>query len=186
MQGTYYADQIQKMETSGHIKKQSLYDPSQPVYAACDLGYSDSTAFWFWQTRPDGVAIIDYYEAHGKALPHYFDMLDSKGYEYDTIWLPHDARAKTLQTGRSTVEQFLEHYGDRCTVSITPNLKVQHGIDATRLVLEHCYFDQENCADGIETLRAYKRNYDEVSKSFTDKPRMIGLHTALTRFGICL
>ena len=170
VQGTYYADQIQKLENNGQISEQNLYDPTQPVHAACDLGYSDSTAFWFWQTRPDGVAVIDYYEAHGKALPHYFEMLDAKPYEYDTIWLPHDARAKTLQTGRSTIEQFLEHVSGDVHVAITPQLKVQHGIDAARMVLNHCFFDQTQCSDGIEALRAYKRNYDEVSKSFTDKP----------------
>lgn len=169
VEGTYYADQIQKLESNGQIKEQHLFNPEQPVSVACDLGFSDSTAFWFWQTRPDGVAVIDYYEAHGKALPHYFEMLDDRPYSYDTIWLPHDARAKTLQTGRSTIEQFVENMGADAHVAITPQMKVQHGIDAARLVLGHCHFDQHQTADGIEALRAYKRNYDETTKSFTDK-----------------
>jgi len=170
VEGTYYASIIGEMEASGHIKSQALYDPNQPVNVACDLGYSDSTAFWFWQTRPDGIAIIDHYENAGKALPHYFQMLDDKPYTYDTIWLPHDSRAKTLQTGRSTIEQFVEHMADSCRVSITPNLSIQHGIDAARLVLRHCYFAQDACTDGIEALRAYKRQYNEVTKAFSDKP----------------
>ncbi len=170
VEGTYYASQIQRLEESGRIKSQVLYDPMQPVSVACDLGYSDSTAFWFWQNRPDGVAVIDYYEASGKALPHYFNMLSDKGYTYETIWLPHDARAKTLQTGRSTVEQFLEAFGSKTGIRITPSLKVQHGIDAARLVLEHCWFDADACGDGVEALRAYKRRYDEVLKCFSDNP----------------
>lgn len=170
VEGTYYASQITQMEQSGRIKGQTLYDPSQPVHAACDLGFSDSTAFWFWQLRPDGIAVIDHYEAHGQALSHYFAMLEDKGYLYDTIWLPHDARAKTLQTGRSTVEQFVEHFNGAFNVRITPNLKIQHGIDAARLVLGHCWIDYDSCTDGVEALRAYKRRYDEVTKSFSDSP----------------
>jgi hypothetical protein len=51
-----------------------------------------------------------------------------------------------------------------------PQLKVQHGIDAARLILPKCHFNQATCADGIEALRAYRRVYSELTKSFTDKP----------------
>jgi phage terminase large subunit len=91
---------------------------------------------WFWQPRPDGLAIIDYYENHSQPLQHYFDFLDSTGYEFDTLWLPHDARARTLQTGRSTVEQFIDKYKDSpVRIDIVPMLKKQHGIDSATLVL---------------------------------------------------
>jgi len=165
--GTYYASIIDMIEKNNQTNKLDLYDPNFPVSAACDLGFTDSTAFWFWQLKPDGVAIIDYYEAHSEPLQHYFDHLQSMSYEYDTIWLPHDARAKTLQTGRSTIEQFLE-YGFPCR--ITPSLKLQHGIDAARLVLPMCHFDKK-AQDGIEALRAYRRNYDKVTKSFANAPK---------------
>ena len=170
VEGTYYASQIAEMEQNGQIKEQQLYDPEQRVMVACDLGYTDSTAFWFWQTRPDGVAVIDYYENHSKPLEHYLDMLEDKPYQYDTIWLPHDARAKTLQTGRSTIEQFLDRFRGETHIQIAPQLKIQHGIDAARLVLKHCYFDLTSTSEGVETLRAYKRKYNELTKSFSDRP----------------
>lgn len=170
VEGTYYAATLTELESKGRFSKTSIYDPEQKVHAACDLGFSDSTAFWFWQTRPDGIAVIDYYENHSKPLSHYLEMLQDRPYNYDTIWLPHDARAKTLQTGRSTIEQFLEHMKDECDVRITPQLKLQHGIDAARMVLRHCFFDEKACYDGVEALRAYKRRFDELTKSFSDKP----------------
>ena len=165
--GTYYASLINKLEHNGHIKQQRLYDKNFPVHAVADLGFTDSTAFWFWQQRPDGLAIIDYYEASGEPLEHYFEMLDDKPYRYERIWLPHDARAKTLQTGRSTIEQFLAK-GYPCR--IVPSLKVQHGIDAGRFILPSCYFDLDNTTIGIECLRAYRRKYDEVNKCFSNTP----------------
>jgi hypothetical protein len=175
--GTYYAQIIEMLEQKLQIRPEKLYDDTFPVHVASDLGYTDSCSWWFWQHRPDGVAVIDYYENQSQPLSHYFDMLDNKGYEYEKIWLPHDAKAKTLQTGRSTVEQFLfagedegYEYGKKYPIDITPSLKRQHGIDAARLVLPLCHFDQEKCFVGIEALRAYRRRFNEATKVFSDEP----------------
>ena len=167
VKGTFYADQIQQLEAEGKITPRPLYDPDLPVQCAADLGYTDSTAFWFWQEAPDGLRIIDYYQAQGEPLNHYIDMLESKPYNYERVWLPHAARAKTLQTGRSTVEQILET-GLPC--SITPNLKVLDGINAVRKILPDCHFDLATTHEGVEALRAYKREFNELTKSFRDKP----------------
>jgi hypothetical protein len=141
------------------------------VSVAADLGRSDSTAFWFWQnTHHSGVQVIDFYEADGKDLDHYFTMFEARPYEYDTMWLPHDAVAKTLSTKKSTVEQFTEWVDDRWRVQVVPRLSVQHGIDATRKVLKQCYFDEARCHSGINALRHYKRRYNEVLKAFSDSP----------------
>jgi len=167
VRGTYYADLIEQLETRKRIQPQSLFEISQPVHVATDLGYTDSTAFWFWQPRPDGIAVIDYYENQGKSLAHYFQILREKPYTYERIWLPHDAKAKTLQTGRSTIEQFLEE-GFPC--AIAPALDLQHGIDAVRKMLPHCWIDQERCYTGVEMLRAYRRKYDEINQCYADTP----------------
>jgi hypothetical protein len=166
VQGTYYASLIGKLETEGHMGE-FPYETEQDVFVAADLGFTDSTAMWFWQLAPDGIRIIDYEEADGQTLAYYFDVLRSKGYTYDTIWLPHDARAKSLQTGRSTIEQFLQA---DFPVKITPKLAVQHGIDAARKVLPFCRFHQTNCYEGIEALRAYRRQYNELTKAFSKAP----------------
>lgn len=170
--GTYYAEQIRELEELGQIAPDvANYNPKLKVFVAADLGYSDSTAFWFWQNNADGFAIIDFYENQGKKLPHYLEMLDSKGYEYDEIYLPHDAKAETLSTKRTTVEQVEYHYKNTETkIRLVPKLKVQHGIDAVRLVLPQCYINQIKCYDGVEALRAYKRSYDEVKKVFSNDP----------------
>lgn len=172
IEGTFYADQIQELEMIGQISSDAgKYNPRQKVYVAADLGFSDSTAFWFWQPRADGFAIINYYENQGMKLPHYLKMLDACGYDYHTIYLPHDAKAETLQTSRSTVEQVQDHFHKTETrIDLVPKLAVQHGIDAARLILPQCYFNQVKCFAGIEALRAYRRKFDEVKKVFDDKP----------------
>lgn len=176
--GTYYAALINRLETNMQISPNAaVYDPEFPVFTACDLGYTDSCAWWFWQVRPDGLAVIDYYEEQGKELAHYIDMLINKGYNYEAIWLPHDAKAKTLQTGRSTVEQLLDpgrlaerFEGLKLPCRLVPSLSRQHGIDAARLVLPKCYIDNVKCGDGVEALRAYRRRFDETRNVLADEP----------------
>ena len=176
--GTYYAKLVDMLEQKGQIAPGACeYDPEAPVQVACDLGYTDSCAWWFWQTRPDGIAVIDYYETNGQPLKHYVEMLIDKGYHYEAVWLPHDAKAKTLQTGRSTVEQLQDpsqldpkFEGLKLPLRLTPTLSIQHGIDAGRLILPKCYIDSSRCGDGVEALRAYRRRYDEVNNVLSDKP----------------
>jgi phage terminase large subunit len=166
VQGTYYSNIISKMETDGMVGH-FPYDPTEMVHMAADLGFSDSTAFWFWQMTPQGPQIIDYEEHSGEKLQFYFDLLKDKGYEYAEIWLPHDAKASTLQTGRSTVEQFL---GEGFPCRVVPKLAVQHGIDAARLILPQCRINKETCYAGIEAVRSYRRQWNEKTQQFSNSP----------------
>jgi hypothetical protein len=164
--GTYYSDLITVAEQEERITHVP-YDPSEMVHVSADLGFTDSTAFWFWQVDEAGPKIIDYYEADSQPLEHYFEMLNSKGYEYADIWLPHDAKAKSFQTGRSTIEQFIQK-GFPCKP--VPKLAVQHGIDAARMILPVCRIDRERCTTGIEALRAYRRTWNEKTQQFANTP----------------
>lgn len=167
VKGTYYADVIEQCELDNKTHQLNVYTPNKPVYVAADLGFSDSTAFWFFQDHGDTIDIIDYEEHQGEVLEFYVHLLNSKPYPIETLFLPHDARQKTLQTGRGTVEQ-LQMAGFHC--DIVPRLSVQQGIDAARLILPSCVFDVKADA-GITALRAYKRSYNELTKSFQDKPQ---------------
>jgi hypothetical protein len=177
--GRYYAEMINRLEEKGQIARDTLYNPDQSVHVAADVGLRDSTAWWFWQPRPDGIAVIDYYEAAGKYVDHYLEMLHNKPYTYSEIWLPFDAKAKTLATRRSTAEQIRipsSVLPDRFDggfvypVRFTPKLSKQHGIDASRSMLPNCYFDLNNCEPGIDALRSYRRSWNEASSSFSDEP----------------
>jgi phage terminase large subunit len=166
VKGEYYSKLVTKLERDHQITDLVEYDPEFPVSAAADLGYTDSSAYWFWQTTPTGIKVIDYEEHHSEPLSFYFDLLRSKGYEYEKIWLPHDAKAKTLSSDRSTIEQFLHaHF----PVDIAPRLSRQHGIDAARQILPFCWFNPR-CMPGIEALRAYRRKWDEKKKILSNEP----------------
>ena len=167
VKGTYYAKIISQLEDRGQIFADISHDPDQKTDVVLDIGYTDSTAIWFYQRRPGGIAIIDYFQADSQPLQYYFDRLRDKPYVYRTVWLPHDARAKSLQTGRSTVEQFLQA---GFPIRVAPKLDIQDGINAVRKILPSCYFSPKT-EEGVEALRAYKRAYDDERKCFSDNPQ---------------
>jgi phage terminase large subunit len=113
------------------------------------------------------LRLIDYYSNTLKPLTHYIQVLQSKGYIYGTDWLPHDARAKTIQTGKS-VEEMLLAMGRK--VQITPNLSLFDGINAARTVFNRCYFDKERCAEGLQSLRHYRYEVDPETKQLSGRP----------------
>ena len=164
--GAIFGKELWQAEQEGRIKP-NLYDPALKVHAAMDLGFSDDTAIWWFQVGKE-LRVIDCYSNHGQAIDHYHDVLKAKPYTYgDWLWLPHDARAKSLQTGRSIEEQFrLKGWKTR----ITPELGLIDGVQAARLTLRDCYIDSQ-CVDGLDALKQYQREYDEDKKCFRDKPR---------------
>lgn len=169
--GTYYTTLINKIEKEGHIHDKVKYDPEFPVTVAADLGRSDSTVIIFFQERPDGIAFIDCEAGYGVGLDHYFEMLDSKPYEYDRIWLPHDAKSLTLATNKSTANQFMDHYrGTTTQLDIVPRLSVQDGIEAVRLILPYSWFNSEKTDVLIDAVRTYRRRYNELTQAFMDTP----------------
>jgi hypothetical protein len=164
--GAIYGKELWLAEQEGRIKP-NLYDPDLPVHAVMDLGFSDDTAIFWFQVGKE-LRIIDCYATNGMPISHYNDVLRSKPYRYGQwLWLPHDARAKSLQTGRSIEQQFTSlGWKPR----IVPELGLIDGIQAARLTLAEIFIDS-SCADGLDALKQYQREYDEDKKCFRDKPR---------------
>ena len=170
--GAYYGKEMRQLTDQGRIREVE-YDPLFPVHTAWDLGYSDDTAIWFFQVVHGEIRCLDYHSSNGQPVAFYSGLIQARekerGYVYGTHWLPHDARAKTLSSNRSVIEQLSDKIPLK-SIKIAPNLKLQDGIQATRLALTRAWFDHK-CNDGIECLRQYQREYDEDKKVFRDKPR---------------
>jgi len=145
--------------------------PHVPCHYVFDIGYTDTTAIWRWQEFPDHIKVSLAYEQDSRPVQFFTDWLHaqrtSTGLKMGQVWLPHDAKAKTWQTGRSAVEQFISQ-GIR--PRIIPSLSVQDGIQAARLMFKHLIFDEEGCNPGLKALKSYKRKFDVDRKAFMDKP----------------
>jgi phage terminase large subunit len=167
--GAFYGEELRELTEAGRICDVQ-YDSAVPVYTAWDLGYRDDTAIWWYQVVQDEIHIIDYYAVSGANISELAAVIKSKP-ECKRHYLPHDARAKTLASGgKSIIEQLAQHLGIN-SLAIVPNLSVQDGIQAVRQMLPRTWFNLERCADGVEALRQYQREYDEDKKAFRQTPR---------------
>ena len=165
--GAYYAKLIGDAYSEKRIGEHEI-DPVHSVDLVADLGYTDSCSWWGWQTTPDGYRIVDFYEDDGQPIQHYIDWVKSRPYRVNQVYLPHDARAKSLQTGKSIIEQFLSN-GIR--PALVPQMSLQDGIEAARLILPKCWFDEQKTYDGLEHLRAYMREWDEKIQAYRNRPK---------------
>jgi hypothetical protein len=167
--GAFYGTEMRQAQDQGRITRVP-YDPNLPTYTAWDLGYRDDTAVWFYQPSRGEIRVIDYFAISGADIHDIAEHVESKPYKYVKHFLPHDARAKSLQTGRSIIEQLAAYLGT-ANLAVVPDIGVQNGIQAVRMTLPRVWFDGEKCRDGIEALRQYQREYDEDKKAFRQSPR---------------
>jgi len=173
MKGAYWARAMEEAREAGRITHVS-YDESVPVFTFWDLGMNDITSIWFVQFVGNEVHAIDYYENHDQTMAHYLSVCHGKPYNYAEHWLPHDAAAKSLQTGKSTqemAEDYLHGLGSYVPVQVAPrpNNKAD-AIKLGRALIRRAWFDERRCRRGIEALEAYRRKWDEKRKTFIDRP----------------
>jgi phage terminase large subunit len=165
--GAYYGKEIADAERQGRITSVE-YDPAVPVHTAWDLGIGDSTAIWFFQVAAGGIRVIDFYENHGQGLAHYAQELAARGYTYGHDFVPHDALARELGTGRSRLETLLAL---KRKPRVLPAQRVEDGINAARVSFPRAWFDAEKCKMGLECLRQYRAEFDEKAKVFKNTPK---------------
>lgn len=164
--GSYYAEAIGRLEDDGHITSVP-YDPSYPVNTAWDLGIGDSTTIWFYQHIMAEIRIIGYYEAAGQGIEHFCDVTKQKRYIYDTHYWPHDGNNKSLVTGQE-LKKTAENFG--LNIKIIPRAAIKEGIQKVRSILPRCWFDRDGAAEGLKALRAYRKEYNDKMKDFTQTP----------------
>jgi hypothetical protein len=170
IRGAFYGLEMRVAQDEGRIRSVP-YDPALQTFTAWDLGYKDDTAIWWYQMARNEIRVIDFHAVSGSSIQELANVITSKPYHYAKHFLPHDAKAKTLAAqGKSIIEQMGEYLGMQ-NLAIVPDLSVQDGIQAVRMMLPKVYFDQERCHAGIESLRQYQREYDEDKKAYRATPR---------------
>ena len=165
--GAYYGKELRALEKDGRIDAWP-HDPALPVHTAWDLGIGDSTAIWFWQAVGSEVRVVDFYEAHGHAIPHYAANVNGRTWIKGDDWVPHDAKIREYGTGKTRVETMREH-GLR--PRLVPDHRLEDGINAARVTLPRCFFNREKTWDAIEGLRQYRADWDDQNRCFRDKPK---------------
>lgn len=171
--GAYYFKDLQKARAEGRIGRIPHRD-GIPVNTFWDLGKNDFNSIWFHQSAAFQNCFLHSYQNSGEYLPHYVaylkQMQQEHGYVYGAHYLPHDAGHKPLVSGgKSVLEQLQELMpGERFVVVPRVERRID-GINQMRAAFASCFFDADQCADGLASLAAYRKKYNNSVGAFTDE-----------------
>lgn len=165
--GAYYGKLMRQADDDKRIAGVP-HEPTAMVYTAWDLGIRDSTAIWFAQVVGREIRLVDYYEATGADLGHYVREIQQRPFLYAGHFVPHDAQAKELGTGKSRLE-VLESLGLK-NITVAPMHRVEDGINAVRTIIPRCWFDARKCARGIDALKLYRAEFDDKLQALKPRP----------------
>lgn len=169
VEGAYFKQQMSRARQEMRVGKVTV-DTARPVHTSWDIGVDDMTAIWFFQS--DGIRhrVVDYYEASGEGLNHYANVLKSKGYQYGDHYGPHDLdnRDWVMPDAQARVD-VARQLGVNFTVVPRVANKAD-AIEALRNWLGNAWFDETNCARGIQCLDNYRREWDERLATWRQRP----------------
>lgn len=147
------------------------YDPEgAPVVIGWDLGIADAMAVWAMQMCGREPHLIHSYEASGQSLEHFATYLGKQSWSrrIGAHLLPHDSKVRELGSGKSRLE-VMRNLGFR-NLKVVPRLSKAEQIEAARLLLPKCWFDEEQTATGRKALRNYSFKFDPDRKVFSQSP----------------
>lgn len=165
--GAIFAREMQLAEAEQRITNVP-YDAVKPVHAVFDLGWADMTAIWFVQFIGMETRLIRYFEVNQTTITEILAKMQTFGYFYDTLWLPHDAQNKTLASQGRSIEDIVRASGYKTRV--LERVPVLDSINAARSMFRSCYFDRENCHEGLQCLRHYRYEVDPETNQFSRTP----------------
>lgn len=152
--GAIYAEEVAMLHVEHRIDN-FPYDPYKLVYPVFDLGWNDQMSIILVQRNVSQMRVIGYIEDSHKTLDWYSQELRKLNYNWGKVFLPHDGGHANYQTGR-TAKEIMEDL--KWTVEVLPNMSVEEGIRATRMMLKQTFIDRAHCARLIECLKRYRRS----------------------------
>lgn len=160
--GAIFAKEIDRAYLEGRVRPVP-YDPKLKVHTVWDLGWNDSTSILFVQKSTSEIRVIDFIEDSHRTLDEYAAMIKLRLWNFGTHYLPHDGDAKEFRTGKTAREILSTQLG---AVQIVPNIGVEQGIKAARMLFGQVYFDETKAQPLLEHLKRYRRNIPTT----TDEP----------------
>lgn len=161
--GAIYFDEVATAEREGRIRDVPA-DPILKTHAIWDLGWNDSMSIILVQRSASELRIVDYIEDSHRTLDDYVRQLKAMPLNWGTHYLPHDGFSKDFKTGKSA-QEIMESLG--CSVEQTPNMDIEGGIRAARMVFGRIYFDKTKAKRLIECLKRYRRHINKQTGEAT-------------------
>jgi phage terminase large subunit len=152
--GAIYATEVSQMQQTGRVCPVP-YDPMLKVHIVCDLGFNDAMVFGLVQSNSREIRLIDYLEDSHRTIDSYSAELRDKKLNWGKLWLPHDAKHKTLVGGGRSVRDMFNALG--WETDLVPDVGIEFGIKKARMMLARTYVDKTKCVRLMECLKRYRR-----------------------------
>lgn len=170
--GAYYTRELSQAEYEGRIVDFSL-NQNLPVHTSWDIGVGDNTSICLFQQDGQNIRYIGYIEGNNKGFPEYVEELEQLRYSlglkrWGYHFGPHDLRVREWANSARSRLQVAAELGWHFL--IVPQVSVGDRIEAGRALLRDCIFHKTYCRHLLRCLREAHREYDELTKTFKDKP----------------
>ena len=163
VEGAIYYRQVAELENQGRIR-QVPYDPMLKVHTVWDLGWNDQMTIILAQRVASEVRIIDYIEDSHRTLTDYAADLNARNLNWGDDWLPHDGYTKDFKTGKSAQEILkASRRKVRPRENSVPNMSVESGIEAGRMLFQRAYFNRDTTGRLVECLKRYRRQVNKAT-----------------------
>jgi phage terminase large subunit len=159
-EGAIYRHEVVRMIEEKRVRPVP-YDPILRVHTVWDLGWNDAMTIGLWQRQSSEVRCIGYIEDSHRTLDSYIAQIEKHPYRWGTDFIPHDGRARNTQTGKST-EEALQAMGRN--VKVLPQLDIEEGIKAARMMFPRVYLDDEKTQRLQECLKRYQRAINQATR----------------------
>jgi hypothetical protein len=170
--GAIFGRYVEQAEKEGRICDLGMHHGEGEVWVTSDIGYRDKASFVWWRRLRGGAEIFHYDDGSGMDAEEWSVRL-GKQPQADVLILPHDAKVKSFQSKRSSVETFLK-YPPWAGVEVRVNelRKKSDSINAGRMMLRRVRISSAPvCEPFLQAMRAYSYEYDEETKTFRSEPR---------------
>lgn len=172
VQGSIYWNEISLAERNGHFKEVP-HDPKLLVHTVWDLGRNDANCIGFYQFNGVSVRKINYLTGNRLGLPDWIkkvkELGKEQGYQFGKHFAPHDIEVSDYSTsGDQSRREIAKGLG--IDFEVIPKVSIAEGIDAGRRFFKKLYIDNVKCAEFLEAIPQYSREYDEENKIFKSTP----------------
>jgi hypothetical protein len=181
--GLIFAKQMAAARKSGRIGRVPVR-PDITLRSYWDLGLNDTNTIWIEQQIGSMHRFVKYIAGSNEGMGYYHAKMEEwrrktaaeLGVEesrlrWSSHYLPHDGDTRIQGYEVFTRKQVLEECGFR-NIEIVPRVQEKStAIAAAKVIFPDCEFDEAGCAEGIECLDNYSREWNDDRGEWATHPR---------------
>lgn len=135
-------------------------DPLLKTHWIWDLGYNDYMCILGVQRQASELRVVHYIEDRLQTYAWYDTEIRKLPYRHGKLYMPHDAKAHSAESGRSP-QEIMQQLG--WEVEIVPDVGVEQGIKLLRMLFARMYVDKTNAGAWLSRMGRYRRHINRVS-----------------------